>query len=174
MLLGRIGRGDKPELLNISRSSVHLNAVSNRLASSSPRARFLGMVYGTAISDLVDPKEKRMRFSAEEIDSADGLWYRSLTSIHDKVGSIADLELEHEKAAKPTVTINPAKARPSSTAKPAKVANMTSKIVSIEELDNSSESEDEDLPSYQKPDSDPEDEDEDPTLVQRDRPTAPV
>ena len=174
MLLGRIGRENKSELLSVSRSSVHLNAVSNRLASSSPRARFLGMVYGTAISELVDPKEKQMHFSAEEIDNADGLWYRSLTSVDDKVGVIGDLKPDHESVAKPTVTVKSTKPSSSATVKSGKVNNTTSRIVSIEELDNNSESEDEDLPSYQKPDSDPEDEDEDPTLVQRDRPTAPV
>lgn len=49
----------------------------------------------------------------------------------------------------------------------------SSKVISIEEVDDDSESED-DLISYQKPDDDPEDSDEDPTLINRSKPKAPV
>ena len=159
--------------MHLSRSSIYLNAVSNRLAASSQRARFLGMVFGTALSELVDPKDKRMAFSVDEMNSSDGQWYRSLTKVNDHVGSIEDLK----SASAPSTqsTLQPSKLRKSnSSAGPKTKAQPRSKVISIEEIDDSSGSEDEDLPMYEKPDSDPDDEDEDATLVQRDRPTAPV
>ena len=173
MLAGYSSRGDEADLVHLSRSSLYLNAVSNRLAASSQRARFLGMVVGTAFSELADPKDKRMAFSTDEMNNSDGQWYRSLTKVNDPLGSI-----EHLKSASVPLTelyVKPSKPSKSSTSgEPIKPAKPSSKIISIEEIDNSSGSEAEDLPMYEKPDSDPEDEDEDPTVIQRNRPTAPV
>lgn len=173
MLAGYAFRGDEAYLKHLSRSSIYLNAVSNRLAASSQRARFLGMVVGTAFSELVDPKDKRMAFSTDEMDSSDGQWYRSLTAVNDSLGLVEDLK----SASTP---LNESSVQPirstdgSSLGRSKKSVQTSSKVISIEEIDDSSESEAEDLPMYEKPDSDPEDEDEDPTLVQRNRPTAPV
>ena len=173
MLAGYAFREDEAYVMHLTRSSIYLNAISNRLAASSQRARFLGMVVGTAISELVDPKDKRMAFSTDEMNSSDGLWYRSLTKVKDPLGSIEDL-----KSASAALTESSVKSSKSvdsnASARPKKPAQVSSKVISIEEIDDSSESEAEDLPMYGKPDSDPEDEDEDPTLVQRNRPTAPV
>ena len=161
--------------MHLSRSSLYLNAVSNRLAASSQRARFLGMVVGTAFSELADPKDKRMAFSTDEMNSSDGQWYRSLTRVNDPLGSIeylksasAPLNEPHVKPSRPT------KSSTSTLGDSMKPVKPSSKVISIEEIDHSSGSEAEDLPMYEKPDSDPEDEDEDPTVVQRNRPTAPV
>ena len=173
MLAGYAFRADQTFLMHLSRSSIYLNAISNRLAASSQRARFLGMVVGTAFSELVDPKDKRMTFSTDEMDSADGQWYRSLTSVKDSVGSIKDLKTASTPSIKSSDQLSKS-VNSNHPARPKKTTQSTSKIISIEEVDNSSESEIEDLPMYEKPDSDPEDEDEDPTLIQRDRPTAPV
>ena len=173
MLAGYSFRADKEYLVHLSRSHIHLNAVSNRLAASSQRARFLGMVVGTAFSELVDPKDKRMTFSADEMNSSDGQWYRSLTGVKDLVGSINDLKPASTPPTKPPNQLSKS-VNSSSLARPKKTAQSASKIISIEEISDSSESEAEDLPTYEKPDSDPEDEDEDPTIVQRDRPTIPV
>lgn len=173
MLTGYAFRGDEAYLKQLSRSSIFLNAVSNRLAASSQRARFLGMVAGTAFSELVDPKDKRMAFSTDEMDSSDGQWYRSLTTINDSLGSVEDLK--SASAPLNESSVQPIRSTNSSTSgRSKKPAQTSSKVISIEEIDDSSESEAEDLPLYEKPDSDPEDEDEDPTLVQRNRPTAPV
>ena len=159
--------------MNLNRSSLYLNAISNHLAASSERARFLGMVFGAAISELVDPMEKRMTFSADEMNSSDGQWYRSLTSVNDPLGSIKDLKPAFASPTKSSVQLSkPINSIKS--ARPKQAAQSTSKVISIEELGDTSESEAEDLPMYEKPDSDPDDEDEDPTLVQRNRPTAPV
>lgn len=174
MVAGYAHRADASYLSNLARSSLYINAISNRLAASSQRASFLGMIVGTAISELVDPKGNRMAFSSEDINSTDGQWYRSLTGVKDAIGSIEDL--------KPTgLALKKSSSQTTKTAvsdikipkQPTKLSS-TSKIVSIEEIVDSSESEEEDLPTYEKPDSDEEDEDEDPTLVQRDKPTAPV
>lgn len=173
MLAGYAFRGDEAYLKHLSRSSIYLNAVSNRLAASSQRARFLGMVVGTAFSELVDPTDKRMAFSTDEMDSSDGQWYRSLTIVNDSLGSVEDLKSAsaslNESSVQPIRSIDS-----SNSGRSKKSAQTSSKVISIEEIDDSSESEAEDLPMYEKPDSDPEDEDEDPTLVQRNRPTAPV
>lgn len=173
MLAGYTLRADKTHLVDLSRSSIYLNAVSNRLAASSPRARFLGMVVGTAFSELVDPKDKQMTFSADEMDSPDGQWYRNLTKINDSVGSITDLKPAFAPPIQSSTQLSKS-ANSSNSARAKKSAPATSKVISIEEIDDDSDSEAEDLPMYEKPDSDPDDEDEDPTLVQRDRPTAPV
>lgn len=174
LLAGYSYRHDRRALETLSKSSVYLNAISNRLAASSPRARFLGMVLGNAVSALVDPEDKRMKFTAEELNSSDGQWYINLTNVEDTIGLIKDLKPLEASSVKSLGK----RARPvTSNAKPTKLTkppNASSKIISIEEINDSSESESDDLPMYGKPDSDPSDEDEDPTLVQRDRPTAPV
>ena len=132
------------------------------------------MVLGNAVSALVDTEDKRMKFTAEELNSSDGQWYINLTNVEDTIGLIKDLKPLEAFSVKSLGK----RARPvTSNAKPTKLAkppNASSKIISIEEINDSSESESDDLPMYGKPDSDPSDEDEDPTLVQRDRPTAPV
>lgn len=174
MLAGYVFRKDRIALVSLTRSSIYLNAMSNRLAGSSPRARFLGMVVGTAVSELVDAQDRRMHFGAEDLNSPDGQWYKGLTSINDVVGSIEDLKVSPiiTRAAIKTAT-KPATSTAISTKLTGGV-NATSKVISIEEINDSSDLDEEDLPMYEKPDSDPSDEDEDPTLVQRDRPTAPV
>ena len=173
MLAGYSSRRDEADLIHLSRSSLYLNAVSNRLAASSQRARFLGMVVGTAFSELADPKDKRMAFSTDEMNSSDGQWYRSLTTVNDPLGSI-----EHLKSGSAPLTephVKPSRpSRGSTSGESMKPPKASSRIISIEEIVSSSGSEAEDLPMYEKPDSDPEDEDEDPTVVQRDRPRAPV
>lgn len=132
------------------------------------------MVVGTAVSELVDPEDKRMKFSMSEIDDDDGHWYRSLCKHNDVIGSLEDLKAValrtgngSEKAAGKEP---PLKKAARAQQKPA----TTSKIISIEDVTEDSGDEDEDLPTYEKPDSDEEDSDEDPTLIQRNKPTAPV
>ncbi|KAK4698101.1 telomere length regulation protein, partial [Lecanoromycetidae sp. Uapishka_2] len=174
MLAGYAHRADTTGLINLSRSSTYLNAISNRLAASSERARLLGMIVGNAISELVDPADKKMKFSFDEMNHLDRQWYSRLTRVNDIVGCISDLKSPHISSNESLVTRmenasnNEPLGRASSSAKP------SSKIIAIEEVNDSSESEAEDLPIYEKPDSDHSDEDEDPTLVVRDRPTAPV
>lgn len=173
MVAGIIHRNDAQQLSTIARSSLYLSAISNRLAASSTRASLLGMIVGTAISELVDSKEKRMNFSTEEVDSTEGQWYRSLTQLTDTVGSISDLKPSASSSSGTSSSSSRNRSKSGETSRLSIRTGSTSKIISIEELDNS-ESEDEDLVKYEKPDSDPSDSEEDATLVQRNRPVAPV
>ena len=174
LLAGYSYRHDRRTLETLSQSSVYLNAISNRLAASSNRARFLGMALGNAMSALVDAEDKRMKFTAEELNSPDGQWYINLTKVEDTIGLIEDLKPVEASSVKSLGK----RARPvTSNSKPTKFTkppNASSKIISIEEINDSSESESDDLPMYGKPDSDSSDEEEDPSLVQRNKPTAPV
>lgn len=132
------------------------------------------MIVGTAVSQLIDAQDKRMNFGAEDLKGPDGLWYTSLTNVNDVVGSVGDLKISPVVAQKATRKATKLETSTAASTKLIRRANATSKILSIEEIGDSSDSDEEDLPMYQKPDSDPSDEDEDPTLVQRDKPTAPV
>ena len=129
------------------------------------------MVKWAAISELVDPKDKQMNFGSDELNNSDGQWYRNLPKINDISGSIGDLKATTGMSTKPTTKTRKSQIKSTTAMKHTKPA---SKILSIEEVNDDACSEDEDLPMYQKPDFDPSDEDEDPTLVQRDKPTAPV
>ncbi|KAH6675690.1 telomere length regulation protein-domain-containing protein [Halenospora varia] len=157
-------------LTMMMRSGTHLNSVSNRLATSSPRARFLGMVVGEALSSLVDKGDKRMDFKVDEMGSAEGMWYKSLVNVADSVGSLGDISSE-------VTTSSPRNPKSKPKKKPTP-PNGTSKIISIEEIETDEEdeedSDDDDLKPYGKPDSDPEDSDEDATNIVRNKPTAPV
>ncbi len=130
------------------------------------------MLVGTAISALVDADGKRMNFSTEDIDSVNGRWYRSLTNVQDPVGSISDL-----RSTNPKIVDHPKKNLGKTTnGKSQRLVDKqsSSKIIAIEEIHGESDSEDDDLIAYEKPDSDISDEDEDATLVQRNKPTVPV
>ena len=175
---GYVHRSNHGYLSALARSSVYINAISHRLATSSPRARFLGMITGVAISDLVDSPDKRMKFDIDEMNSSDAERYKGLTKVRDSIGSLQDLKIGRSDDLTPPTrsdTTPKTKARKMGVVKqkPA-VSEVTSKIISIEEVDEEDDMEGDDLVAYQKPDSDEEDEDEDPTLVQRNKPTAPV
>lgn len=125
------------------------------------------MVVGTAISNLIDKPDKKMNFGMEEMNSSESTWYKSLTSVQDRIGSISSLKTPTADKLKESETI------PGSTTNRAKQPiEPISKIVHIEEV--GSDDEDDGLIPYEKPDSDEEDEDDDPTLVQRNKPIAPV
>lgn len=173
---GQLNRLNPLQVHQIGRTSVFLNAVSNRLAASSNRSRFLGMIVGTGISQLMEEPGKAMRFDLEEMHSEEALWYMSLTTVQDKVGpfeSIKTLPKTHSTTQQPVKSTHPEMNQ-----KPNAGSNrpQTSKIVAIEEINDSGQEtdEDDDLLPYEKPDDDREDEDEDPTLVQRNKPSAPV
>ncbi|OAX83232.1 hypothetical protein ACJ72_02410 [Emergomyces africanus] len=155
-------------LLSITQSGTYLTAISNRLAASSPRARFLGMIVGMSVSKLVDPADKAMKFDLDEMESEEALWYMSLTSVQDNVGSINDLRhkntLNSPKKSKRNMRNVPQSDQPKS-------SESTSKVISIEDI---SEESDDDFLSYEKPDTDASDSEDDPTLINRSKPSAPV
>ncbi|KAH9220457.1 telomere length regulation protein-domain-containing protein [Leptodontidium sp. 2 PMI_412] len=168
---GYVHRQAPLRLSMIIRSGSHLSVVSNRLAASSPRARFLGMCIGEALSSLVDKGDKRMDFKVEDMSTDEAKWYKGLVSVSDSIGSLDPL--------KAGVVAKIAKKQPPKVAQQAKKTNPVptgSKIVAIEEIEDSDEEESDDdgLVPYAKPDSDAEDSDEDATLITRNKPTAPV
>lgn len=133
------------------------------------------MVVAMGISALVDSPDKAMKFDLEEMNSEEAKWYRSLTGIGDSIGSIESLT-DWKEAMAPQ---QPKKDSKTSTSKHAveDVSHKhvhTTRIVAIEEITTDSEEEDDDLMSYEKPDSDASDSEDDPTLIQRSKPTAPV
>ena len=114
-----------------------------------------------------------MNFDSDDVRSAEGQWYRSLTRVQDFVGSISDMNAAIPGSKKKNSRSNAENIN----SKPAKTAAhppSSSKVVSIEEVESSSDSEEDNLPMYAKPDSDASDSDEDATLVRRDKPSAPV
>lgn len=174
LLIGYVDRLKKTYLVNMSKQSLYLNAISNRLSSSSEKSRFLGMVVGTCISELVDPKDKRMNFSFIDLEDPETKSYRDLIYIRDRIGSIRDLQPSRQTPISTKKPEQMPKIVPLSKKKPTTEAAQQSKVISIEELLDESASEDDDLPVYAKGDPDPSDSDDDPTVVQRNKPTAPV
>ena len=133
------------------------------------------MIIGTAISKLIEPAGKGMRFDLEEMESEEAAWYLSLPDTVDSIGSVESLKSARHASKSQHQPIE----KPPSQSMPKPGQNPDSgrtKIISIEEIESDGESEDEDddLLPYEKPDEDPSDSDEDPTLVQRNKPTAPV
>ncbi|KAI4136343.1 MAG: hypothetical protein LQ341_005670, partial [Variospora aurantia] len=181
LLAGYTHRTEPEYVAQLARSSLYLNAISNRLAAPSPRASVLGMYVGTAVSELVDAPDKRINFSSEEISSAQGRHYVSLSKFQDSFRPIEDLKRGkvHEKQVVTREGRVPAAQHikpPSSKSHPPK----GSRVISIEEVESEhslgeeEDDDDEDLPAHAKPDSDASDSDEDPTVINRDKPTAPV
>lgn len=168
-------------LFTLAKSSTQLHGVSNRLKSTSPRARWLGMLVGMTISNLTDKEGSRLAFTDETLETPEARWYRHLPLVNDGVGKIDDIR-ERVVARRNGSTVLSAKKNGlpvrSKTSK-VKMGLHQIQITSakseprIIELNDDDEEED-DLIPYGKPDSDPEDEDEDSTLVQRNKPKAPV
>ena len=155
----------------VARSSSYILAVSNRLGASIPRARYLGMVIGVALSRLVDEPGKVMDFGAEEMESEDSKNWLNLVHVHDEIGNIAGLQ-DQDRGGPISfkLTANSTKTKHS---KPIPKPPQISQVISIEEVEDS-EPEDDGLVPYQKPDDDPSDSEEDPTLIDRSKRTAPV
>lgn len=126
----------------------------------------MGMIVGMGISRLVEEPGKAMSFDIDEMKGAEAQWYLSLINAKDDVGSFESMK----SLIKPENL--PSAQKPN--AKKPKTPPQTSKIVEIISEDEDDESEDEDLIPYEKPDDDAEDDDDDPTLVQRNKPAAPV
>ncbi|PLB55839.1 hypothetical protein P170DRAFT_461602 [Aspergillus steynii IBT 23096] len=171
---GHLQQLDPDEVKSIGRSGTFLGSVSNRLAASSTRCRFLGMIIGTAISQLVEEPGKAMRFDLEEMESDEARWYLNLIKTQDTIGSLESIRSPRESRSESQKHTT----KNASTTSAKQANQQRVKIMSIEEIgesgDEESEDEDDDLIPYEKPDEDPSDSDDDPTLIQRNKPTAPV
>ncbi|KAI3322026.1 telomere length regulation protein-domain-containing protein [Xylariaceae sp. AK1471] len=170
---GYVHRVAPMKLTILLRSSPYLNAISNRLAISQSRARFLGMIVGETLSGLVHGKETKLDFKMDETSTEEADWYKSLAHVFDKAGPLDPLRafLPSSQTKIPT---KPAKlAKKQKPPRPSKVPLKTGFV--IEEVeDDDGKQEDSDLVPYAKPDSDADDSDDDPTLINRDKPKAPV
>ncbi|KAI9735646.1 MAG: telomere binding protein [Cirrosporium novae-zelandiae] len=157
-----------PGLLNpILQLSPYLNGITNHLSVSSPRVRLLGIVIGMALSDLIHEKpEDKLKFDLDELEDVDARWYLGLTKVSDTVESLGIL--------KPGVVETSVPKKKSTVPKRKDLGQTTPISSKIVEIGSSSEEDDDDLPTYEKPDEDEEDSEEDPTLVQRQKPQAPV
>ncbi|KAI0483175.1 telomere length regulation protein-domain-containing protein [Xylariaceae sp. FL0804] len=167
---GYVHRIAPMKLTILLRSSSYLNAISNRIAASQIRARFLGMVVGEALSGLVHAKETKLDFKMDEMDTEEASWYRSLVHVSDRVGPLDPL-VAPVSSSKPDQRPRQTKVTEEAPPRPVKVPQTTGFI--IEEVEDDDD-EDPDLVPYATPDSDPEDSDDDPTLITRDKPKAPV
>jgi telomere length regulation protein len=130
------------------------------------------MIIGTGISGLIEEPDKALKFDIEEMRGEEADWYLNLTKVEDEVGSSESIRtLQRALPTKP----EPIRSKPLPKSKPVQ-HHGTSKIVAIEEIEDTDEEEDEDddLMPYEKPGDDPYDSDEDPTLIQRNKPIAPV
>ncbi|KAI9887053.1 MAG: telomere binding protein [Watsoniomyces obsoletus] len=172
---GCIHRSNSSFLENIARSSIYLQAISNRLGASFPRSRLLGMIVGTAISKLIDPADKRMDFGLD-LDNDEVRWYIDLISVSMKIGNPTDLNIFSTQIPPTSSTPTnkkredlPRRKKPSNTK-----TGVTPRAKLIQDVSSAQTDLKHGLIPYEKPDSDPEDEDDDPTLVNRSKLSRPV
>lgn len=167
LLLSGYTHRQLPQYLNrLARSSPFLNGVSNRLAASSIRARFLGMIVGESLSGLTDKDGKPMDFGVTETASEEARWWKSIVGVQDSVGDAGEV-IKLAQGGEITVR----KRKQSTEVNP----KIQSKVMVVEEVESEEEEEEDDeFQPYPKPDSDAEDSDEDPTLINRKKDTAPM
>ena len=171
LVIGYLHRQNPSSLKQDSIPSLIMNTVSNRLSSSVPRIRILGMIVGVGMSECVDEPGKVMNFDVEEMETEEVKDLLALTTTKDSIGDVDDLKT----TSRPVEGQAPSRKRKIVAPRSPKLKRPepTSKVMAIEEMSTSSDSED-DLVPYAKPGDDPEDSDEDPTLVNRDKPKPPI
>lgn len=154
---------------DIGRSGIFLNAISNRLAAASTKSRFMGMIVGTAISQLIEQPGKGLRFDLEEMESDEAQWYLDLIKTKDELGPVGFIKSQKMAPnAQKSGEVPSVKAAENRQPR----QSQQSKIVAIEEIDDDDD-EAEEIP-YEDPDDDGSDSDDDPTLANRQKPTPPV
>ncbi|PHH67160.1 hypothetical protein CDD81_2929 [Ophiocordyceps australis] len=164
------------KLAMLLRSATYLNAMTNRIAATQPRARFLGIVVGEALSALADNKAARLNFDMEECKTDEAEWLKSLTTTCDSVQPYASLLCAASSscpASSPCPASPSCPASPTTDSKPNPPRPRQVPPRAIIEVIDDDDDDDDELTPYAK-DSDPEDSDQDATLVQRNKVTAPV
>jgi len=184
---GYLHREGPAALKGIVQSSVYLNGISNRLATQSPRARFLGMVVGEVLSGLVDTKGMKLDFKMEEMESMEAAWWKGLVGVEDKVGDIFGLKRVDGRARiKGEGRKEVAKRRNIDVQEVTEGMDEEEYVIEVlkgeveqveggEEADGDTSDDDDEFRPYPKPDDDEEeDEEDDPTLVNRNKTPPPV
>ncbi|KAG8627040.1 hypothetical protein KVT40_004523 [Elsinoe batatas] len=188
---GQLKRREPATFRFLARSSTYSQMVSNRLNASSEKARVLGMCVGMAISALLDQPDKQLKFNIPELKTTWATTLRGLTGVEDLQGTMDDIQkalgteteaTRHTSASKSKTTevrsLPKTKMKTTMTNQPQKQPSRAQmigpRIVEVLSDDEEQAVEHDDLKPYPKPDSDPEDSDDDPTLVNRDKPKAPV
>ena len=172
LAVGYLKRQNPASLHHDPVPSLIMHSTSNRLASSVPHNRLLGMLVGTGMSRSIDELSKALKFDIEEMNSAESKEMLGLLEVQDSIGTLDQLKKQNETLSESKAVPKKQKTSTSKLKQQAK-AGQSSRILSIEEVSTSSDDED-DLVPYQKPREDPEDSDEDPTLINRDKPRAPL
>lgn len=182
---GHVHRRSPMALLMSVRSSGHMQGVSNRLDASNSRARWLGMVVGTALSSLVDKAGSKLSFGTDDMQTPEAKRYMDLVNVNDSPGALEDfaklaVDTDERRRAEIHKPVAPRQFMPKIDGKPTfgpvrpptKVQTEVegARVAEISDTD----SDDDGLTPYAKPDSDAEDSDEDATLVNRDKSRAPV
>lgn len=167
---GYVQRKQPMFLTMMAKSSYHVNGMSNRIGATSQRTRFLGIATGIAISKMVDKPDLQLKFELEGSDAEEAEWYECLAKVNDGLGSLSVLKTQAKNVA-PLQANQKHHSKKQAPSKPAITEVQGPRIV---EILSDSEDEDADLMVYEKPESDPEDEDDDPTVINRNKPTAPV
>jgi telomere length regulation protein len=182
---GHVHRRSSMALLMTVRSSGHMQGVSNRLDASNARARWLGMIVGTALSSLIDKEGSKLSFGTDDVQGPEADRYFALIKINDQpstLGEFVKLVAEKPESKRSIVqrTTRPP-AMPKIDGKPTfgpvrPPAKAQTEIQGnqVTEISDSDSEDDDGLTPYAKPDSDAEDSDEDATLVNRDKTRAPV
>ncbi|KAF8451513.1 telomere length regulation protein-domain-containing protein [Terfezia claveryi] len=181
---GYLHRANPAALKRIVQSSVYLNGISNRLATQSPRARFLGMVVGEVLSGLVDDKGMKLDFKMEEMEEMEATWWKGLVGVEDKVGDIYGLERvdvgsrikgEGRKKVAKRRNISVQEVTEGMDEEEYVVEVLNGEIEEIDEVKGDSSDDDDEFQPYPKPEDDEEDDEvDDPTLVNRNKTPPPV
>lgn len=186
MTASYLHRASPIAVLMTARSSNHMQGVSNRLDTSNTKARWLGMIVGTALSSLVDKEGSKMSFGTEDMQTDEARWYLDLVQLNDQIGTLAgfdDLLKQNEgmfeskkKAQKIRTETLPVLNGKQTFGPPRPPIPVQTEVVGekVSEILDDEDDEEDDLKPYAKPDSDPEDSDEDATLVNRNKPRAPA
>lgn len=174
-------------LKSVLQSSLYLNGITNRIATQSPRARFLGMVVGETLSELADEKGMKLDFHIEEMQSEEAVRWKGLASVADKVGNVQELDRVGGAEWKTEGDIETSKKRVITLSQVREGMDEDEYVVEVveggveeadEKQDSSSTSDEggaDRFKPYPKPDSDPEDsDDDDPVLVNRKKVSPPV
>lgn len=177
LLAGYVHRLAPIKLSFLLRGTTFLNSVSNRLGAPALRARFLGMVVGEALSNLVDVGKRKLDFHMNEMNTEEAKWYKSLVSIQDKIGDKTLLGgSQGKKYLSKTIKISPplAKTSPTAPSNPGSAPTDRKLGFASDVAGNVKDEWDCDLKPYPRPVDDPVDDEDDPELIRRDRPTPPV